>query len=114
MTPVHRRGASPVIHARRLSSLRDQALRVMGDQIRANLETSATLWLSASAVVRARPRSLSLGALPPPCLTLVLHAYVNVYGQSERTHGIDPRPSSRLRTRGGREARGAAAAQSGL
>uniref|UniRef100_A0AAV1VHL8 Uncharacterized protein n=1 Tax=Peronospora matthiolae TaxID=2874970 RepID=A0AAV1VHL8_9STRA len=50
MTLGHRRGASLVTHARRLSSLRDQALRVMGDQIRASLETSATLWLNASAV----------------------------------------------------------------
>lgn len=51
------RGASLVAHARPLSSLREQAVRVMAGKIRADLETNPHLWLSASAVVRERPTS---------------------------------------------------------
>ncbi|ETI51869.1 hypothetical protein F441_04878 [Phytophthora nicotianae CJ01A1] len=50
MKPFLQRGASLVAHARHMSSLREQAVRVMASKIRADLETNPNLWLSASAV----------------------------------------------------------------
>jgi len=44
--------ASLAARARHMSSLREQAVRVMAGKIRADLETNPNLWLSASAVVR--------------------------------------------------------------
>ncbi|KAG7383853.1 Decaprenyl-diphosphate synthase subunit 1 [Phytophthora pseudosyringae] len=44
------RGAALATRARHMSSLREQAVRVMAGKIRADLETNPNLWLSASAV----------------------------------------------------------------
>ncbi|CAI5719387.1 unnamed protein product [Peronospora destructor] len=50
MTFILHRSMSFMTHARRFSSLREQAVRVMTGKIRADLETNLNLWLSASAV----------------------------------------------------------------
>ncbi|KAL4156761.1 hypothetical protein PRNP1_005787 [Phytophthora ramorum] len=57
------RGVSLATRARRMSSLREQAVRVMAGKIRSDLESNPNLWLSASAVVRhslASPLALQL------------------------------------------------------